>query len=327
MKSFSQDIKFVYIGTPEFGASVLNKLCEKELKPVLVITSPDKPIGRKQIVTPPPVKVIAEQYKIPVLQTEKIQTFKSEITDLKPDLMIVCAFGQIIPKEILDIPSQGSLNVHPSLLPKHRGPSPIQSAIIDGDKVTGVTIMLMDEKMDHGPIVAQRTMALEEKESFEALSANLADMGANLLSEIIPKWLKKMIVPKPQQDSESTYTRILTKETGRINWKKSAEILEREVRAYQSWPGSYTFWDKRGVLSKIEILKSRVFKSPISSTYPTGKTLVVPQNEIGVQCGKGFSDESGDFLVIERIKMEGQKEMSSEEFLRGRPDFIGAILQ
>ena len=333
-------MKIIFMGTPEFGAIILEKLAQSEYKPVLVITASDKPVGRKQIITPSPVKVIAQKYNISVEQPEKIENLKSKaksvrsssspcdsiIENLKPDLIIVAAYGKILPEEILEIPKYGCLNVHPSLLPKYRGPSPIQSVILNGDKKTGVTIILMDEKIDHGPILNRRTLEIGENETGESLINKLADLGANLLMETVTKWIKKIIKPEPQDETEATYTRILRKEDGMINWKKPAEDLEKEIRAYSPWPGSYTFWEKSGKLIKIEVLKARVLKSSDGIRYPIGKVLVAPQNEVCVQCGKVFSEEGGGFLVIERLQLEGKKEIDSEDLLRGYPNFVGTIL-
>lgn len=308
--------KIIFAGTPEFGAIILDGLVNSIYKPILVITAPDKPVGRKQVIISPPVKLLAEKNKIPVLQPEKIGNCKLKIENCKPELIIVAAYNQIISKEILDIPKFGCLNVHPSLLPKYRGPSPIQAAILNGDKKTGVTIMLIDEKMDHGFVLTQRALKIEEKETGEILHNKLANLGARLLMETIPKWLRKMIKPKPQDEKQATYTKILNRKDGEINWKKPAEVLEKEVRAYSPWPGSFTVWgDKR-----LKILKSRVFKKINTLTYPIGKTLVAPQNELCVQTGKGF-------LIVEKLQLEGKKEMVPEEFLRGHPDFIGTVLR
>lgn len=323
-----EKLKIIFLGTPEFGAIILEKLAETNFKPLLVITAPDKPVGRKQILTPPPIKVIAQKYKIPILQPDKILDSKFKIQDSKPDLIVVAAYGQILPKEILDIPKRGSLNVHPSLLPKYRGASPIQYAILNGDKKTGVTIMLMEEKMDRGPILNQRTLEIEAEETSTTLHRKLANLGAGLLMETISKWMQGMIKPRPQDDAQATYTKILTREDGRINWKKTAKDLEQEIRAFDYWPGSFTFWEKRdGTMVRIKILKARVLKSKGGITYSIGKTLVVPQNEIGVQCRKGFLGGGGDFLVIEKLQIEGKKEIGSEEFLRGYPDFIGTTFK
>ncbi len=327
-------LKIVFMGTPEFGAMILKGLIKANYKPVLVITAPDKPVGRKQILTPPPVKVLAEKYDIPIEQPEIIKNCKLKIKNLNPDLIVVVAYGKILPKEILNIPKYGCLNVHPSLLPKYRGPSPIHYAILNGDKETGATIILMDEKMDHGPIISSSKLKIQpSKLTYQELHDELANLGAKLLIEAIPKWIKGKIKPKSQNEAKATYTKILTKEDGKINWEKTAEAIEREIRAYLVWPGSYTFWQKTEHCSsvkklvQIKILKARVLQSPSNVKYPVGKTLVVPQNEIGVQCGKGHSGGAGDFLVIEKLQMEGKKEMGAEEFLRGHPDFIGTILK
>ena len=327
------NLRIIFIGTPDFSAIILEKLCESEFKPTLVVTAPDKPVGRGQTLTPPPVKMTAQKYKIPVLQPEKIlpptkNSAGGEILNSKPDLIIVAAYGQILPKEILDIPKRGSLNVHPSLLPKYRGASPIQYAILNGEKKTGVTIILMDEKMDRGPILNQRALEIEKDETATTLYQKLANLGASLLMETIPKWMQGMIKSHPQDDSQATYTTILTREDGRINWKKTAQDLEREIRAFDYWPGSFTFWQKRdGTMVRMKVLKARILKSTGGITYPTGKTLVAPQNEICIQCRKGFLGGGGDFLVIERLQPEGKKEIGAEEFLRGYPDFIGTILK
>jgi len=321
-------MKIIFIGTPEFGAIILKKLVENKYKPVLIVTAPDKPIGRKQILTPPPIKVLAEKYEIQVLQPEKLSMIIEQLSSLNPDLIIVAAYGKILPKEILDIPKKGCLNIHPSLLPKWRGPSPIQYAILNGDKKTGVTIILMDEKTDHGSIVNQRTLEIEENETSTALYDKLANLGAGLLMETIPKWQKGMLKVRAQDETKATFTKILTREDGRIIWKKTADDLLKQIKAFDYWPGSFFFWKKRNdQMARIKISKARFFKSIGGISYPIGKTLVVPQNEIGVQCGKAFLDGGGDFLVIERLQMEGKDEMSPEEFIRGHPDFIGTILK
>jgi methionyl-tRNA formyltransferase len=330
----TSEVKIIFMGTPEFGAIILEGLISGGYKPILVVTAPDKPVGREQILTPSSVKVLAARYKISIIQPEQILNSKSEILNLKPDLILVAAYGQIIPKEILEIPKYGCLAVHPSLLPKYRGPSPIQTAILNGDRKIGVTIFLMDEKMDHGPILAHRELEFSifnfqlsnksqipnSKITYTELSKKLAKLGAKLLIETIPKWMKAQIKPVPQDESKATYTKILKKEDGRINWRKTAEELERQIRAFDPWPGSLTFWYKNKEKIRIKILKARILKTTDPKTYSIGKTLVAPQNELCVQTGRGF-------LIIEKLQPEGKKEMFSEDFLRGHPDFIGTILK
>ena len=308
------------MGTPKFGAIILERLADSQYRPILVVTETDKPVGRKKVLTPPSVKVVAEKYEIPVLQPEKIRNSESEIRNLEPDLIIVAAYGKILPEEILEIPKYGCLNVHPSLLPRWRGPSPVQFAILNGDTDSGVTIMKIAEKVDAGAVLIQKELKLEGNETYDVLHDKLGEMGGDLLIEIIPEWITGEINPQLQDESEATYTRILKKEDGRIEWKKPAEEIERKIRAFDSWPGAFTFWEKSGKLIRIKILKARVLNRADSKTYSIGKTLVAGQNELCVQTGKGF-------LIIERLQLEGKKEIDSEDLLRGYSDFIGTILK
>lgn len=323
-------LKIIFMGTPEFGAVILEKLCMTNLKPILVVTAPDKPVGRKQILTPSPVKIMAQRYKIPVgHRTSNLTT--SNLT--KPDLIVVAAYGQILPREILEIPKFGCLNVHPSLLPQYRGSSPIQYAILNGDKETGITIILMDAQMDHGPILAQKKTIIGSNETAKQLHDRLAVLGSELLIDTIPDWIRGQIKLWRQDEKRATYAKILKKDDGKINWKKSAEEIERQIRAFDPWPGTFTSFppssklsltskikEKKEKMKNLKILKARILKTIDPKTYPVGKTLVAPQNELCIQCGKGF-------LVIEKLQPEGKKPMGSEEFMRGHSDFIGTILK
>jgi len=324
--------KIIFAGTPEFGEIVLEKLIKYmpsfvlcshgPFKPELVITASDKPVGREKILTPPPVKVLAEKYKIPVLQPEKIKNYKFTIESLNPNLIVVAAYGQIIPKEILKIPKYGSLNLHPSLLPRWRGASPIQSTILAGDKEIGVTIMLMDEKVDHGPILAsQKLLITNEKIAPNELSKQLALLGAKLLIETIPKWIREEIKPQPQDESKATYSKVLKKEDGKINWEKSAKEIEKQIRAFEPWPGSFSFWPKNKKKLRLKILQADTLPQKSHGPFGVkGKTFMAPNNKIAVQTGK-------DFLVIEELQLEGKKPQKTEQFLRGYPNFIGVILE
>ena len=290
-------LKIIFMGTPDFAAPALKQLVSNNYEISAVITAPDKPIGRKQEVTPPPIKKLALQYKIPVLQPEKILNsswpkpdLKSQILNLNPDLIVVSAYGKIIPKEILDIPQYGSLNIHPSLLPKYRGPSPIQFAILNGEKITGATIMLMDEKMDHGPILAQEKIEIPSDETSQTLHDKLAQLGADLLIKTIPQYVQGEIKPKPQDEKNASYTKILTREDGKIDWRKSAESIERQIRAFTPWPGAWTIDGKR-----LKILKAKVVDKKDGLTFKTKR----------------------GYLLLEMVQPEGKKTMSGEEFIRG----------
>lgn len=316
--------KIIFIGTPEFGAVILEELAKSIFKPALVITAPDKPVGRKQILTPSPVKVLAQKQKIPLLQPEKIKSHNSHkaIKAIEPDLIVVAAYGQILPKEILNIPKYGCLNVHPSLLPKYQGPSPIQYAILNGDKKTGVTIILIDEKIDQGPILAQKALIIKKDETIENLHNKLANLGADLLIKTIPRWTRKTIKPKLQDKTKASYTKILKKEDGEINWQKSAEEIERQIRAFNPWPSAYSglkVEDKE--LKILKIWKAGVLKQTKAGPFgQPGKVFLASNNKIAIQTGK-------DYLIVEELQPEGKKKMTAEEFLRGRLDFIGKLLK
>ena len=306
-------IKIVFFGTFEFGKIVLEKLIEKELKPCLVITPPDKPVGRKRIISPPPVKTLALQYNIPVLQDEKIVNLLPEIKEKSPDLGIVADFGKIIPKEILEIPKYGILNLHPSLLPKYRGPSPIQSAIIEGEKKTGISIILMDEKIDHGPILATKEVNLPKNIDFQNLREILAKTGAETLIKVIPQWINGKIKPKKQNHSKATFTKIIKREDGKINWTESAEKIERKLRALSPWPGVFTFWNGK----RLKILKAQSAKAPIKKKKPG--TVFLFKDKVGVFCKKGV-------LILKEVQLEGKKPTDIMSFIRGYRNFVGSEL-
>jgi len=269
----NSEIQIVFIGTPEFGAKILKGLTHR---PVLVITVPDKPVGRKKILTPSPVKKQAELFNIPV------EYDLNKIKDV--DLIITAAYGKIIPKDILDIPKYGAINIHPSLLPKHRGPSPIQITILNGDKSTGVSIMLMDEEIDHGPIISSIEFPINKDYTYSELDSTLAEEAVKLLINTIPKWINKDIQARPQDHSKATYTKIIKKEDGEIDWKKTPQEIERQIRAFNPWPGTFTIWKGK----TIKILEAEVIK---------------------------------DKLVIKKVQPEGKKPMTFEDFLRGHKDF------
>ncbi|MCD6550512.1 methionyl-tRNA formyltransferase [bacterium] len=313
-----KDLKIIFIGTPEFAAIILRELILSHLKPILVITRPDKPVGRKQIVVPPIVKIVAEKYNIDVIQTEEIGTKEKEISKLKPDLILVAAFGHIIPKKILKIPKYGCLNIHPSLLPKYRGPAPIRFALLNGEKETGVTINLMTEKLDTGPIVASRKFKINDKKfTGQELERELARMGVKLFLDILEKWINGDIKPVEQDESKASYTRIIKKEDGKIDWSKSAEEIERKVRAFNPWPSAFCYAGKKILkIWQASILKDNE-KSPKG---PIGKTFLAPNNKIAVKCKK-------DFLVIEELQLEGKRKVKVQDFLKGNVGFVGTILK
>jgi len=310
------DLKIAFLGTPEFALPVLEKLAQSGYKPAAVFCAPDKPVGRKQILTPPPVKVAAQKYNLPVYQPASISDFRLQASGLKLDLIISAAYGLILPKEIIDQPKHGCLNVHPSLLPKYRGPSPIQAAILNGDKETGVTIIEMDEKIDHGPIIASyKLKVLSFKFTTPELSQRLSELGAQLLIEILPDWLEGKIKPVPQDDSQTIYTKIIKKEDGLIDWQKSAEEIERQIRAYTPWPGAHTEFKVKSY--KLKVIEAETLEKITDKKI--GEVFLTEDGQLAIQTGQ-------DALAVKKVQIEGGKPMGSADFLRGHSELIGQIL-
>lgn len=306
------------MGTPDFGVPVLDAIINN-YKLLAVVTQPDKSVGRNQIITPSPIKKFALAKEYQVLQPISLKgniEFIQQIKDLKPDLIIVVAYGFLLPQEILDIPKYGVINIHASLLPKYRGASPIQSAILNGDKETGVSIMLIDAQMDHGPLLGQRTIKITANDNFKSLHDKLAKLGADLLLEIVPKYYSEQIKPVTQDEAKATYCQLIKKEDGKIDWSKSAEEIERQVRAFTPWPGAWTIWDKKS----LKILKAVVNASTrLSMTTGSIGEVFKVNSGLAIACGQGA-------LEILELQLEGKKPMSAKEFLNGYPGIVGAIL-
>lgn len=313
-------IKTILIGTPEFATRIFKNfysdVCRSKFEIIAVITALDKPVGRKQELTPSPVKKWALENNLNILQPEKIgdPEWNQRIKNLNPDLIIVAAYGQIIPKEILNIPKYGALNIHPSLLPKYRGASPIQAVILNGDKETGVTIMLMDEEMDHGPIIANSLLQIANRITYEKLSEKLADLGAELLIRTLPNWITGKIKPKPQDHSKATFCKIIEKQDGKINWTKSAEEIERQIRAFHKWPIAFTFFNNK----QFKILEAEVGNKDTDNKV--GQVFLEENKNLCVQTGKGIS-------ILNQVQLEGKKPMPAKDFLNGHPEIINLILK
>ena len=235
--------RIIFFGTPLFGQIILQKLRSENFHIVAVVSQPDRPIGRDQKLTPSPVKTFAKEHKIPILtpaDKEELLTTNRKLEKLKPALFVVASFGMIIPPETLHIPEKGALNVHPSLLPKYRGASPIQAAILNGDTETGVTVIQMDEQMDHGPILSQEKTALGSTETTATAMKKIAQLGGNLLTKTIPPYLAGKIIPQPQDHTQATYTKLIKRDNGRINWGENNAKVEQMIRAFNPWPGVWT---------------------------------------------------------------------------------------
>ncbi|MBI2642262.1 MAG: methionyl-tRNA formyltransferase [Candidatus Wildermuthbacteria bacterium] len=233
----------------------------------------------------------------------------------KVDLIVVGFYGKILPKKVLEIPRYGALNVHPSLLPKYRGPTPVQTTILNGETETGVTIILMDEKMDHGPIVARESFKIGDKRfTTPELTKELWELGGDLLVKIIPQWIAGSITSVPQDHAKATYTKLLKKEDGRIDWNKPAQEIERQIRAFTPWPGTFSLFGERS----LKILKASVLPESVAK-LPPRVAFLTEDKKLAIQCGE-------DALVIEELQLEGKKPMSAKDFLLGHKDILGSKL-
>jgi len=249
-------INYIFFGTPRFAAVVLERLIADGMPPLLVVANPDRPAGRKQTPTPPHTKIIAEEAGIPVLQPEKIDAgFIETLRGHGAECYMVAAYGKILPAELLAIPPKGAIGIHPSLLPQHRGASPIQAAILEGDAATGVTLYLLDERTDHGPILGQETLVLKGEETYRELEEALAMMGAKLALALLPRYLAGELSPAPQDHARATFTGKFKTEDGFVEFgKDKPEIIARKVRALAEEPGVYTVRDgKRLKLLAVEL--------------------------------------------------------------------------
>jgi len=302
------------MGTPSFAVPILESLIE-EYEILGVVTQPDRRAGRGRKMVVPPVKELALAHHLFVLQPKSLRKVEviDELKELKPEAIVVAAYGQILPPEVLAIPTHGCLNVHPSLLPKYRGAAPIAGAILAGEEETGVTIMLMDEGMDTGPILVQRHLTIEPEDTTESLSEKLARLGADLLLETLPLWLRGGITPRPQDDSQATYTKPIVKEDGVIDWSLPAVEIWRRCRAYYPWPSAYTYW--QGKLLKI--LRAKPIPQWRGAEGP-GQVIRLRQG-LAVATGEGA-------LLLEEVQLAGKRAMGAEEFLRGQWGLVGSVL-
>lgn len=314
-------IRTIFLGTPDFGVSCLEALVSSDFFEVIgVISQPDKPVGRQQKITSPTIKIIAEKHRLPVYQPEKIKTEVALIEKLNPELIVVVAYGQIIPESILQIPKYGCINVHGSLLPRYRGAACLQAAILNGDHQSGVTIMQMDKGLDTGPILAQKKIKLDRQETLESLHDKLVIVGAKLLLPTLKKYVQGKITPQPQKEDEASYIKMIQKEDGRIDWSDTAKNIERKIRAFNPWPGTFSCLSDKNLGLKDIIFKIKAVRpEPIrSNKYQIGETFRY-KNALAIQCGQNS-------LVVIKLQLEGKKAMETDEFLRGHETIIGSIL-
>lgn len=306
--------RIVFWGTPAFAVPALEALVTQGWHPLLVVTQPDRTVGREHSPSPSSVKIAALAHQLPITQPETVTdaTFISTLEGLQPDVFVVSAYGAILPAVLLRLPRFGAVNLHASLLPLLRGAAPIHYAILEGYRETGVTLMLMDERMDHGPVLAQRSLSLISTETTASLSAKLATLGAELLRDALPRYLAGHRTPKPQDDRRATFAPLLRKTTGTVDWRQEAARIERMIRALNPWPGVWTTW--RG--KRLKLLKGSVV--PPDGSEP-GTVFRHAEETIAVTCGKGA-------LTLDRLQLQSRPAQSSAQFIRGYPAFVGSRL-
>ncbi len=311
-------MKIVYMGTPDFSVGALEALIKAGHEVTAVVTQPDKQKGRDRKVRFSPVKECALRHGLPVLQPVKIRTPEGvgQLRQYEADIFVVAAFGQILSKEILEMPKYGCVNIHASLLPKYRGAAPIQYAILNGEEFTGVTIMQMDEGVDTGDILAQRKVPIEKDETGESLFHKLSAAGAELLMETLPRIEAGSITPVKQDEREASHVRMLTKEMGRIHWEKDAVTIERLIRGMNSWPSAYCSFHGK----TLKIWKAEVSETPgnVEEDSRAGEILFITKDSIHVRTGRGI-------LKLKEIQPEGKKRMSVHDYLLGYPVQAGDI--
>jgi len=306
--------RIVFFGTPSFALPALQTLFERTDEVVAVVTQPDRERGRGRRVVFSPVKELTLRHHLTLLQPERVkeELFQETLRGLQPDIIIVVAFGQILPKSILNIPQYGAINVHASLLPQYRGAAPIAWAILNGEKVTGITTMVMDEGMDTGDILLQVETPIGNEETCETLHDRLASLGAQLLRETLEKMKAGNIHPIPQDHSKATYAPPLRKEDGHIDWKKGADEIDRQVRAFNPWPGAFTKLDDQWL---------KIYRGEVRERTLTGKTgavVWVGSDFIEVETGK-------DSLRIKEVQLEGRRRMTIRDFLSGHSIPVGTV--
>lgn len=306
-------MRIIFFGTSNVALPVLEALSRKH-EVVLVVTSPDAPVGKKQVLTPSPVSVLAAELHIETLKPETVKNNPGLVAMLKEkqaDVYIVVSYGKILPKEVITLPPHKTLNIHFSLLPKLRGASPIQHALLQGDKETGTTIFVLNERMDEGPIIAQKTEAIDPDDNFFTLSERMARVSAQLLLDTLPEYASGSMLPREQDHTKATYTKIITKADGKIDWHKTTDEIYNQFRAFYPWPGVWTMW--QGQLLKIHDCAP----TQGETTAPPGTVLEDGQ----VACG------NGTILKLFQLQLAGKNQANISSFLNGYQNFPGSLLE
>lgn len=307
--------RIIFMGTPAFAVPSLEALVAERYEIAAVITQPDRPAGRGRRLVAPAVKQAALRLGLPVWQPETMrgEQIMDRLREAAPDAIVVAAYGEILRPNVLAIPPRGIVNVHASLLPRHRGASPVAGALLAGDEVTGVSIMLMDEGMDTGPILDMATLPIVPDDNRGTLTDKLAALGAEQLRETLPRWLSEEITPQPQDNSQATYSRLIKKEHGRVNWEEPAAQIARRCRAYTPWPGLFTTWQGR----TLKIVRCH----PAGVEEPAGQP-----GQVTISAGLPAAVTGESLLLLDEVQLAGKRPVNATDFLRGHRDFAGSLL-
>lgn len=300
------------MGTPGFSVPVLENLIKSEYEVVLVVTQPDRPRGRRRELTPPPVKVAAEKYNIPIFQPEQLKNDYKKIIDLNPDLIVTAAYGQLLPNELLATPKHGAINVHASLLPELRGGAPIHYAILQGKSRTGITIMDMVEQLDAGDIISQKEVEITQTETVGSLHDKLSTVGAELLMKTLPKIFNKEAVRIPQDESKATFAPNISREDEKIDWSKSSQTIYDQIRGLCPWPVAYTTYNGKNMkIWSAQLTDGHVIGAP-------GEVIQILDKNEGIVVGT--NDNKG--IIITELQAAGRKRMAVKDYLQGKKDRV-----
>ncbi|WP_188205756.1 methionyl-tRNA formyltransferase [Alkalibacillus aidingensis] len=302
--------RIIFMGTPDFSVPILEELINSTYDVVAVVTQPDRPKGRKRKLTPSPVKVCAQEHEIPVLQPEKIKHEYQDVLDYNPDLIVTAAFGQILPKELLEVPPLGCINVHASLLPELRGGAPIHYAILEGKKKTGVTIMYMVEALDAGDMIAKQSVEIEESDHVGTLHDKLSQVGATLLKEVLPKLIRGEIDAEPQNHHEATFAYNIKRDQERIDWTNSQEAIYNHIRGLHPWPVAFTTYNYQTI--KVW------WGEKLNQTTEEAPGTIIDIQEQGLVIATG----DGKAILLTEIQPSGKNRMKTADFLRGSKDYF-----
>lgn len=312
-------VRVIFMGTPELSVSILQSLLENNYHVVAAVTKPDAKSGRKGELAASPVKQLALAAGVPVLTPEKLTPdFYDELKLLKPDLIVVAAYGKILPKNILDLPGLGCLNIHYSLLPRFRGASPIQNALLFGDTVTGVTLIKMDAGLDTGDIINTQSVTIDPHDTATTLTPKLNLAAIELTLTTLPLWIEQEITSTPQPETGVVLCQLIERADGKIEWSLDAQTIYNKYRAFDPWPGIFTYWKKADAFVRIKLLSVSLYTHPIEQNYLLGEVFQLADC-IAVQTGT-------ELLILHTVQPEGKSSMAISEFIRGNPDFIGGVL-